>query len=289
MKSHFLSNILQSPVLTEYPKKSPLDRINQCMTVSDSQENIVQAKTMNETTTGSKNPAYKDDEPVIIEVNSNHPKPSIPVISIDIEEDPVFPPELQAELDKKDDSGNTDFLSVPDHGHKRSSSRSSSRLSSASSRLSSTISVISLASSNISSRVDFEATRSLCMRSLGLLLAFMSGVLMTAYSSMIKMLDEMDSLQVVVMRGALQIAVMLVVAMYKNLSFCGDKKRMTLIFLFLVAVTGGLRLVFIFSSFSRLPLGDSTTIIFSSPVLVMLFSICILKVSQEDMRLRVYI
>ncbi len=278
MKSQFLSNILQSPALTEYPKKTTLDRINQSKAVSDSQENIVLAEKMNET--GSKNAAYKDDEPVIIEVNSNHQKPSIPVISIDIEEDPVFPPELQAELDKKEDCGNTEFLSVPDHGYKISSLRYSSRLSSASSRLSSTISKIFVASSNISSRVDFEATRSLCTRSLGLLLAFMSGVLMTAYSSMIKMLDEMDSLQVVVMRGVLQIAVMLFFVLYKKINFLGDRTRMTLIFLFLVAVTGGLRLIFIFSSFSRLPLGDSTTIIFSSPVLVMLFSICILKVSD---------
>ena len=278
MKSHFLSNILQSPVLTEYPKKTTLDRINQSIAVSDSQENIVLAEKMDET--GSKNAAFKDDEPVIIEVDSNPPKPGIPVISNDIKEDPVFPPELQAELDKKEDCGNTDFLSVPDHGYKRSSSRSSSRLSSASSRLSSIISKMFLASANISNRVDFEATRSLCTRSLGLLLAFMSGVLMTAYSGMIKMLDEMDNLQVVVMRGVLQIAVMLFFVLYKKINFLGDRTRMTLIFLFLVVVVSGLRLNFIFSSYSRLPLGDSTTIICSSPVLVMLFSIFILKVSD---------
>ena len=46
--------------------------------------------------------------------------------------------------------------------------------------------------------------------------------------------------------------------------------------LFIVAFTGGLRIFFIFTSFSRLPLGDSTTILFSSPVIVMLLSMFIL-------------
>ena len=201
----------------------------------------------------------------------------IPEISIEIEEDPVFFGQDEV-VDDKNGSSRMDenFLAPPDVTLKgRHPSSGSGRTSS---RLSSTISVISLASSQLSNRVNLDATKILCTRSLGLLLAFLSGVLMTAYSSMIKMLDEMDSMQVVIMRGVLQIVVMLSVALYKRLSFVGDGLRATLIFLFLVAFTGGLRLLFIFTSFSRLPLGDSTTIIFSSPVLVMLFSICILKV-----------
>ena len=46
--------------------------------------------------------------------------------------------------------------------------------------------------------------------------------------------------------------------------------------LFIVAFTGGLRIFFIFTSFSRLPLGDTTTILFSSPVIVMVLSMFIL-------------
>jgi len=46
--------------------------------------------------------------------------------------------------------------------------------------------------------------------------------------------------------------------------------------LFIVAFTGGLRILFIFTSFARLPLGDSTTILFSSPVIVMVLSMFIL-------------
>ena len=46
-----------------------------------------------------------------------------------------------------------------------------------------------------------------------------------------------------------------------------------------IAITGGLRVIFIFSSFTKLPLGDSTAILFSSPVIVMGLSVCLLKVS----------
>ena len=118
----------------------------------------------------------------------------------------------------------------------------------------------------------------LLARSFGLLLAFISGVLMTAYSSMIKMLDSMDSMQVVVVRGLIQFLVMLTVAQVKNISIkCGYiESYKTVVLLLLVAVTGGLRLLFVFTSFSRLPLGDSTTILFSSPVIVMVLSVFVL-------------
>ena len=124
-----------------------------------------------------------------------------------------------------------------------------------------------------------------CTQYLGLLLAFISGVLMTAYSSMIKIIKEMDSMQVVVIRGVLQLVIMGVIAMYKKLSFRGTKEPKIAFCLFLVAFTGGLRLLFIFTSFSRLPLGDSTSILFSSPVIVMFLSIFILKESCGIFRL----
>ena len=47
-----------------------------------------------------------------------------------------------------------------------------------------------------------------CPRSFGLLLAFLSGVMMTTYSSLIKTLEEMDVMQVVVIRGLLQVSIM---------------------------------------------------------------------------------
>ena len=47
--------------------------------------------------------------------------------------------------------------------------------------------------------------------------------------------------------------------------------------LFVEALSGGLRVFFIFTSFARLPLGDSTTILSSSPVIVMMLSTCFLR------------
>ena len=99
---------------------------------------------------------------------------------------------------------------------------------------------------------------------------------MTTYSSMLKLMKEMDSIQVVIIRGVLQLVIMGGIAMYKRLSFRGTSKPKMVFFMFLVAFTGGLRLVFIFTSFSRLPLGDSSAILFSSPVIVMFLSIFIL-------------
>ena len=45
-----------------------------------------------------------------------------------------------------------------------------------------------------------------------------------------------------------------------------------------IAASGGFRIAFIFTSFTRIPLGDATTILFSSPVIVMGLSIFLLKV-----------
>ena len=57
-----------------------------------------------------------------------------------------------------------------------------------------------------------------CKKSLGLILAFISGVLMTTYSSMLKLITVMDSMQVVIIRGALQLVIMGGIAIYKKFS-----------------------------------------------------------------------
>ena len=147
-----------------------------------------------------------------------------------------------------------------------------------SSRVSSLLSVFSL--TNRLSPEQIEGGRACCHRSTGLLLAFISGVLMTAYSAMIKFLVEMDSMQVVVIRGTMQAVLLGGVACYKKNSFLGKREPWVPLLIFLVALTGGLRILFIFTSVARLPLGDSTTILFSSPVFVMVFSIFLLKVAR---------
>ena len=117
----------------------------------------------------------------------------------------------------------------------------------------------------------------LCKRFSGIFLAFMSGVMVTTYSSLIKTLDEIDPMQVVVMRGVLQFTVMGSIALHQRLSFRGTANKKVASYLFLLALTGGLNILFIFTSFARLPLGDATTVLFSSPVLVMVLSTFILN------------
>ena len=158
-------------------------------------------------------------------------------------------------------------------GATRSQPSSASRISS------SVVSYLAVTSTRVAQRGGqlHTAGRDYCRRSLGLLVALLSGILMVAYSSMIKILEEMDSMQVVIIRGLLQMLIFGGIALFKRLSFRGEASRYTLLMLVIVSVTGGLRMMFIFVSFSRLPLGDSTAIIFSSPVFVMVLSVCVLK------------
>ena len=58
-------------------------------------------------------------------------------------------------------------------------------------------------------------------RSLGLLLALLSGILLTTFSALLKMVT-MDPMQVAVIRGGLQSLIMGCVAIYKNQSFKGE-------------------------------------------------------------------
>ena len=59
-------------------------------------------------------------------------------------------------------------------------------------------------------------------RSLGLLLAFLSGVLLTAFSAVLKLVT-VGPMQVVIIRGGLQFFIMGSVAIYKKKSFTGER------------------------------------------------------------------
>ena len=58
-------------------------------------------------------------------------------------------------------------------------------------------------------------------RSLGLLLAFLSGILLTTFSALLKLVT-MDPMEVVIIRGVLQSLIMACVAIYKKQSFTGE-------------------------------------------------------------------
>ena len=160
------------------------------------------------------NPAF------IGELNSNHAT----------RQDPADSDSVQTKIREKDDIGH----SLDDQGHqdRRRSDTASLMiiLSETSLRLSKSISKVSKSLKSPASdsgkakewpRVKHPENSS-SKRYIGLLLAFISGVMMTTYSSMIKMLDTMDSMQVVVIRGSLQFFIMGSIAMYKNVPFKGN-------------------------------------------------------------------
>jgi len=114
-------------------------------------------------------------------------------------------------------------------------------------------------------------------RFLGISIALSSGVFMTIYSSLLKLLIEMDSMQVALVRGVIQVIFMSLILAIQRGSLSVLKNTRIRWLLAAIAITGGLRVIFIFSSFTKLPLGDSTAILFSSPVIVMGLSVCLLK------------
>merc|ERR550519_1539720 len=75
-------------------------------------------------------------------------------------------------------------------------------------------------------------------QSLGIGLAFLSGILMTAYSSMLKLLVKMDTMQVVLMRGLLQALVMSIIILVKGLDFRATRELRVALILLMVALTG---------------------------------------------------
>ena len=91
---------------------------------------------------------------------------------------------------------------------------------------------------------------------LGLLLAFMSGLLFTLFTSMIKLLDSMQPSQLVMVRGLLQTAVTAAIALHRDLPFLGPDTR-TLLLVLLNAAVGGTRVLLVFVSFGLLPVRAS--------------------------------
>nr|CAD7463520.1 unnamed protein product [Timema tahoe] len=109
----------------------------------------------------------------------------------------------------------------------------------------------------------------------GVLLAFLSGTFFTLSSAALKALKSVDPMELLMIRSALQVAVMLAVACQRGHNVVGPRGYRLL--LQLQGIVGGITLVLLFYSFRRLPLGDATTIIFSSPMFVMLLSLIFLR------------
>jgi len=112
----------------------------------------------------------------------------------------------------------------------------------------------------------------------GLVLALMSGSMMTTYNSMIKMMQVLHPMQVLVVRGLLQMIVMFSAICYNSVSLLPDPVTLnTVSVLTLCILTGGVRNLLMFWSVTQLPLGDYTTILSTAPVFVMLGSLLVLR------------
>ncbi|CAB3382754.1 Hypothetical predicted protein [Cloeon dipterum] len=108
-----------------------------------------------------------------------------------------------------------------------------------------------------------------------ILLAFLSGVFFTLCSALVKGLESIDPMELLVLRSSIQVAAMLPIVAYRGRNPFGPPGLRLL--LVLQGIVGGVTLVLLFFSFRRLPLGDATSIIFSSPVFVLLLSFLCLR------------
>merc|ERR1712038_1403714 len=116
-----------------------------------------------------------------------------------------------------------------------------------------------------------------CSTYKGLFLAFLSGLLMTVYTTLIQELENMDTMVLVIIRGFLQLLITGINTVHRGVPFLAVDNRRANIILLLVAIIVGIRLLLVFASFAMLPLGDSTAILFSQPVVVMLLSVFLLQ------------
>ncbi|XP_057331896.1 solute carrier family 35 member G1 [Microplitis mediator] len=109
----------------------------------------------------------------------------------------------------------------------------------------------------------------------GILLAFISGAFFTISSGLVKAVKNVDPMVLLSIRAVLQIIITLFIAIRCGKNLLGPKgSRLLLNF---QGMVGGMTLALLYYSFRKLPLGDATTIIFSSPVIVLILSFIFLK------------
>ncbi|KAI4495911.1 hypothetical protein M0802_008317 [Mischocyttarus mexicanus] len=110
---------------------------------------------------------------------------------------------------------------------------------------------------------------------LGIFLAFISGAFFTISSALVKAVRNVDPMILLMIRAILQILVMVIIAIRTTKNIFGPKNQQMLIHL--QGFVGGMTVSLLFYSFRKLPLGDATTIIFSSPIIVIILSFVFLK------------
>lgn len=131
----------------------------------------------------------------------------------------------------------------------------------------------------------------------GVFLAFVSGTFFTISSSLVKAVIGVNPMVLLAIRSVVQILAMSIVACWTSTNLLGPKDQRGLIhlqvyldvylliiliivfffFYSIQGIVGGTTLALLYFSFRLLPIGDATTIIFSSPVLVILLSFLFLR------------
>ncbi|XP_013794743.2 solute carrier family 35 member G1-like [Limulus polyphemus] len=110
---------------------------------------------------------------------------------------------------------------------------------------------------------------------LGILCGLSSGIFFATGSLVVALLPGMNSMELLVFRSLLQMAVYSCVIIYARQSLLGvpGERR----FLLFRAITGVISVNLIYYSFRLIPLADASTISFSAPVFVSIFACVLLK------------
>ncbi|XP_043484042.1 solute carrier family 35 member G1-like [Leptopilina heterotoma] len=108
----------------------------------------------------------------------------------------------------------------------------------------------------------------------GIFLAFLSGTFFTLSSALVKAIRNVDPMVLLGIRACFQMTLMLICG-WRETNIFGPKGQRLLIHF--QGFVGGITLALLYYSFRKLPLGDATTIIFSSPVIVIALSFIFLR------------
>ncbi|XP_059489830.1 solute carrier family 35 member G1-like [Neocloeon triangulifer] len=108
-----------------------------------------------------------------------------------------------------------------------------------------------------------------------ILLTVISGVSFTCSSALVKGLDMIDPMELLALRAIIQLIAIFPFIIYLRKNPFGPPGMR--VYMFLQGIVGGLTLVTFFFATRELPLGDATTVMYSSPIFVVLMSSVFLK------------
>ena len=114
-----------------------------------------------------------------------------------------------------------------------------------------------------------------CHKVVGVGLAAISGIFFTLCSVTVKLAKHVHPVEVLVFRSFIQLILIMPVMWMVKADPRGPKGSRGMILLH--GLVGCLTVMCVFIGFSRLPVGDAATIIFSNPVITIILSFCLLK------------